>query len=179
MKEVAFCGQRVVEWAARSCKVGENMAHEQLRTIIALAATMLPSFANCHIPAEQHRHEQLTAMQAAFSRFNGGISGTVDTQDLPNFLRYVVASMQPAAMDQQELISRSSELTTRLTDHLPDRRLLTLNDILNATEKILIYPPEVEETEEANERGRLGELPRARGTISRAACRPSHPPPRA
>ena len=83
-----------------------------LLTLAQAAVAMLPS--------EQHRHDQLTAMQAAFSRMNaGGIGGTIERQDLPNFLRYVVASMTSSSLSQGELIARSSVLTQQLVERLP------------------------------------------------------------
>merc|ERR1739848_729772 len=97
-------------------------------------------------------------MTAAFSRFNDGqgVSSVLERRDLPNFLRFVVTSMNSAALGQDEIIARSSDLTKRLMDHLPlQKPTLSLTDILQATERILVYPPATT-AEEGSERGRLG-----------------------
>ena len=59
-------------------------------------------------------------MAGAFSRFGGqGLAGSVDAQELPDFLRYVVASMASPAAAQDQVAARSSELTEQLMQHLP------------------------------------------------------------
>ena len=128
------------------------------RKSVLVLLGVLCSRATSLIPPEQYRHEQLTAMQAAFSRFGGANDGTLDRKDLPDFLRFVVAAMNSAAVPAEQVITRSTELTQKLISHLPpeapDQRL-SLKDILHATEKILVYPePTSEELD--NERGRLG-----------------------
>ena len=81
-----------------------------------LAATLLLSY----LPPEQHRHDQLTAMQAAFSRFSGGgADGSIDRQELPDFVRFVVTAMNSQAVPPEQAIARSTELTQRLMGHLP------------------------------------------------------------
>lgn len=73
-----------------------------------------------NVPPEQHRHAELQAMAGAFSRFGGqGVAGAVEKEELPNFLRYVVASMNSAAMPQEQVVARSSELTKQLMSFLP------------------------------------------------------------
>jgi hypothetical protein len=109
-----------------------------------------------HVPPEQFRHEQLTAVKAAFSRFVGGDDGGVERRDLPEFVRYIVGSMNSQGLTAEQLSARSADLTRRLMVHLPQEApRLTLSDVLRATEKILVYPkpPEAEQT---NERGQLG-----------------------
>lgn len=122
----------------------------------ALAPWLLLSAA--YIPPEQYRHEQLTAMQAAFSRFGGhgdAPTESIAQQDIPDFLRYVVASMNSAALPEAQIISRSTELTQQLMPHLPPKPRLSLEDILRGTERIIKYPqPAADELE--SERGRLG-----------------------
>lgn len=124
--------------------------------LLLSSALMLPPQAAAYTPPEQYRHEQLTAMQAAFSRFGGTEErGTLDRRDLPNFLRFVVTAMNSAALPKDQVIERSTELTSRLMQHLPDSPSLTLDDLLRGTEKIISYPaPTAEEAE--SERGRLG-----------------------
>ena len=119
-----------------------------------LAATLLLSY----LPPEQHRHDQLTAMQAAFSRFSGGgADGSIDRQELPDFVRFVVTAMNSQAVPPEQAIARSTELTQRLMGHLPPGAApLTLSDVLRATEKILVYPKLQPEEEASNERGQLG-----------------------
>jgi len=93
--------------------------------------------------SEQHRHEQLTAMQAAFSRFGSqGAGGALARQDVPNFLRYVVSTMNSVELPQNEFIARSSELTRQLVEYLPPQATqLTLADVVRAADKIIIPPP--------------------------------------
>jgi hypothetical protein len=74
----------------------------------------------CYIPPEQYRHEQITSMQAAFSRFGSqGLEGTVLRQDLPNFLQFVVASMNSRVLPNDQVLSRSVDLTKQLMAQLP------------------------------------------------------------
>ena len=69
---------------------------------------------------EHLRHQEVTAMAGAFSRFGGqGLAGSVDAQELPNFLRYVVSSMASPAAPQDQVVARSSELTEQLMRYLP------------------------------------------------------------
>ena len=69
---------------------------------------------------DYHRHQEVTAMAGAFSRFGGqGLAGSVDAQELPDFLRYVVSSMASPAAAQDQVAARSSELTEQLLQHLP------------------------------------------------------------
>ena len=69
---------------------------------------------------DHHRHQEVTAMAGAFSRFGGqGLAGSVDAQELPDFLRYVVSSMASPAAAQDQVAARSSELTEQLMQHLP------------------------------------------------------------
>ncbi len=125
-----------------------------------------------HIPPEQYRHEQLTAMHAAFSRFSDGdAKGSIDRQELPEFLQYVVTSMNSAATPRDEISSRSAELMQQLIDHMPsDKQNLSLEDLLQGTEKILVYPQPADD-EQANERGRLG----ACSALPLPPCRASPP----
>ena len=83
------------------------------------------------------RHEQLMAVQAAFTRFNGdGVAGTIERHDLPNFIRFVVASMNAAATPQNEIIEQSSVITRRFDDHLPSQASrISLADIMDAAAK--------------------------------------------
>ena len=122
-------------------------------------ALLLLAVGGCdgYVPPAQHRHEQLTAMEAAFSRFSTeGVSGSVDRQDLPNFLRNVIASMSSPGITQDELIARSTRLTTQLMEKLPaEKSRFDLQDILQATEHVIVQPQPTEE-EESVERGRLG-----------------------
>ena len=84
---------------------------------VALVALAMAGY----IPPETYRHEQLTAMQAAFSRFGAqGLQGTIAKEGLANFLRFVVSSMNSAAVPQEQVLERSSELTRQLMPHLPD-----------------------------------------------------------
>ena len=108
-----------------------------------LCCALVARVANALIPPEQVRREQLTATQAAFSRFSAdGIGGTIERQDLPNFLRYVVTSMSTSALPQAELSARSSELTQQLLGHLPPQAVqLSVSDIMQAAEKVLFTPP--------------------------------------
>jgi|TARA_B110000196_G_C20548332_1_gene387623 hypothetical protein len=84
---------------------------------------MLPAFLLCAplVAAREHlRHQEVTAMAGAFSRFRGqGLAGSVDAQELPTFLRYVVSSMASPAAPQDQVVARSSELTEQLMQHLP------------------------------------------------------------
>ena len=58
--------------------------------MLSACAALLLSY----VPPEAYRHEQLTAMQAAFSRFGAqGPSGALARRELPDFLRFVVGSM--------------------------------------------------------------------------------------
>ena len=113
-----------------------------------------------YVPPAEHRHEQLSAMRAAFSRFGAAEGGGIDRQDLPDFLRFVVASMNSAAIPPEQVISRSTELTQQLMSHLPPvdaKARLSLEDILRATDKTLAYPiPTTDDDEGGHERGRLG-----------------------
>ena len=117
------------------------------------------AMAGAYIPHEQQRHDQLSAMSAAFSRFGAAEGGTLARRDLPDFLRFVVASMNSAAMPPDQVAQRSTELTQKLVAHLPsegEKPRLSLEDILQATDKILARtePPMNEDLE--NERGLLG-----------------------
>ena len=91
---------------------------------------------------EAARHEQLGTMRAAFSRFGAqGVDGGIAEADLPNFLRYVVESMNPSAEAHEGVLAHSSELTSRLVEHLPaNRGAYSLQQILDATAKIA--PPD-------------------------------------
>ena len=123
----------------------------------AWIAALMP---HANLPSEQYRHEQLSAMQAAFSRFGAANGGTLDRQELPDFLRFVVASMNSPAVPAEQVIARSTELTQQLMAHIPSHETkprLTLEDILTATEKTLTYPsPASAEDPQDHERGRLG-----------------------
>ena len=123
-----------------------------------LCCALVARVANALIPPEQVRREQLTATQAAFSRFSAdGIGGTIERQDLPNFLRYVVTSMSTSALPQAELSARSSELTQQLLGHLPTQAVqLSVSDIMQAAEKVLITPPTSTDDELSSERGNMG-----------------------
>lgn len=105
---------------------------------------------------DQFRHDHFTSIQAAFSRFSGqGVDGTFERQDLPNFVRFVVGSMD-SAVPQNQLISRSSELTRQILKHLPEHKaVLTLADIMLAASKVFIPPPPPD-TSPAPERERFG-----------------------
>ena len=110
-----------------------------------------------YVPPEEYRHEQLVAMKAAFSRFGAaGPGNTLDKQDLPDFVRFVVGAMNSPAVPAEKVAERSSELTLKLMDHLPsDQPHFSLVDILRGAEQIIEYPtPSAEE--ESYERGRLG-----------------------
>jgi hypothetical protein len=106
---------------------------------------------------DQFRHEQLTAMHAAFSRFNSqGALGAIDRSDLPSFLSYVVGSMEGARASPSEVSTRSAELTQQLSERLPPgKSTLSLGDILSGTEQILDYP-QPSEADAPNDRGRQG-----------------------
>lgn len=122
---------------------------------VALLLTVLHSSWG-YIPPEQHRHEQLTAMQAAFTRFSGGPEGSVDRQDLPNFVRFVVKAMNSPGVPPEQVIARSTELTQKLMEVMPPSAAhYTLSDVLRATERIIEYPTPTEE-ELSDERGQLG-----------------------
>ena len=96
-------------------------------------------------------------MAGAFSRFGGqGLAGSVDAQELPNFLRYVVSSMASPAAPQDQVVARSSELTEQLMRYLPaGKQEFSLEDILQSTEKIIPQPEVATDTTES-ERGQLG-----------------------
>ena len=118
---------------------------------------LLAHAARAMIPTEQQHHDQLTAMQAAFSRFNAeGIGGELDRQDLPNLLRHVVGSMNSELLSQSELSARSSELTQQVVQHLPAHAgRLSLSDLMQATDKVLMRPQPPSD-DESHERGQLG-----------------------
>ena len=110
-----------------------------------------------YIPPQQYRHEQLTAMQAAFSRFGASQGGMLDKQDLPDFLLFVVKAMNSAAMPQDQVVARSSELAQKLVQQLPaGKQQFSLIDILRATEQIIVYPKPPAADEAETERGRMG-----------------------
>ena len=96
-------------------------------------------------------------MQAAFSRFSaGGTDGSIEEQELPNFVRFVVTAMNSPGVPPDQVISRSTELTQRLMSQLPQGApRFTLGDVLRATESIIEYPSATEE-ELSDERGQLG-----------------------
>lgn len=98
-------------------------------------------------------------MRSAFSRFSAAEGGSIDRQDLPDFLRFVVSSMNSAAVPPEQVIARSTELTQQLMEHLPPlatKAQLSLEDILRATEKTLAHPLPAANDEGGHERGRLG-----------------------
>ena len=120
------------------------------------AIMLLVARAAAYIPPEQHRHEQLTSMQAAFSRFSGGPEGSVDRQDLPNFVRFVIEAMNSPGVPPDQVIARSTELAQKLMGELPAQAThFTLGDVLRATERIIVYPKPTEEAP-GDERGQLG-----------------------
>lgn len=111
------------------------------------------------MPPEEYRDEQLTAMQAAFSRFaTGGPSGSIAVTEFPNFVRFVLTAMNSAAVTKEQLIARSTELTMKLMSELPAGAThLKLGDVLRATERIIEYPkPSEEDAANLEERGYLG-----------------------
>ena len=64
----------------------------------AWIAALMP---HANLPSEQYRHEQLSAMQAAFSRFGAANGGTLDRQELPDFLQNCMhRSMNSPAVPQ-------------------------------------------------------------------------------
>ena len=95
------------------------------------------------VPPEQHRHSELQAMAGAFSRFGGqGVAGAVEKEELPNFLRYVVASMNSASVPQEQVIARSSELTKQLMSFLPAGVRPTAATISHAPHHHTTTPPQ-------------------------------------
>ena len=109
----------------------------------------------------QLRHQELTAMAGAFSRFGAqSVQGSVEKAELPNFLRYVVSSSASPSVPQEQVMARSSELTKQLMQHLPaGKQKYSLDDILESTAKIIPeeQPPSAELAPEAeSERGNLG-----------------------
>ena len=124
-----------------------------------------------YVPPEAYRHEQLTAMQAAFSRFGAqGPSGALARRELPDFLRFVVGAMNSAAVPREQVDAKAAELSERLLRQLPaERDELTLADLLGATEGILEYPQPTAEERERGERGRRGakQLRKLRKTLER------------
>ena len=120
--------------------------------VLALVFTSL-----AYIPPEQFRHEQLSAMQAAFSRFSGGdAEGSIERKYLPDFIRFVIKSMNTPGGSPEQVIARSSELTDRILGQLPQGApSYTLGDVLRATESIIVYP-KATEAELNDERGQLG-----------------------
>ena len=107
-----------------------------------MAALLLLAVPPAFAQPEAARQAQLGAMQAAFSRFGTqGVDGAVEQADLPNFLRYVVESMNPHAEAHEGVLAHSSELTSRLVEHLPaNQGAYSLQQILDATAKIA--PPD-------------------------------------
>ena len=110
------------------------------RLLCVLATT---SVAHALLPPDQFRHDQLTGMQSAFSRFGAqGVGGAIEMKDLPNFLRYVVSSMNSAELSPKDLSARATELTRQLLDQLPPNAArFSLSDVMEATGKILLPPP--------------------------------------
>jgi hypothetical protein len=101
--------------------------------------------------------DQLSTMQAAFSRFRAqGLGGHIERAELPSFLQYVVASMNSPAAPQEQVTARSSELTQQLMQHLPlGTGPCSLADILQSTEKIAVRPAAPHD-DESEDRGRFG-----------------------
>ena len=100
--------------------------------MIALLLLLAPQ---AYFPPEDIRHEHLLSMQAAFSRFSGsGPGGSVERQQLPNFVRFVVTNMHSASVPADQVVKKSTELTEKLARHLPrDAEHYTLSDVLRAT----------------------------------------------
>ena len=121
------------------------------------ALLLLAPLACAYVPPEDIRHNQLVAMQSAFSRFSsGGVGGSIAFAELPEFVRFVVTAMNSDGLPAEKVSARSTELTQRLMTHLPKgAERLTLTDVLRATEKIIVYPqPSAEEL--SDERGQQG-----------------------
>jgi hypothetical protein len=143
----------VCVWASPSLS-GRNMRPRiACELLIALPVVL------AYVPPEQQRHEQLVALQATFSRFNGhGLSGTISQDELPNFLRRVVSTMSSPALSQEELAERSSDLTKKFMSHLPSspKQQVSLQELMQVAEK-LIGEPQLPATEDSlPDRGRLG-----------------------
>lgn len=114
-----------------------------------------------HTPLEQHRQEQLGAVQAAFSRFTAqGPDGAIPRLDLQEFVSYVVASMSSAAVPQDQATAQAAELTRRLRERLPpDASRYTLAQILSSTERLIDKLPAddaPDAPEGSSDRGRVG-----------------------
>jgi hypothetical protein len=143
---------------------------------LAVALQLVASY----IPPEQYRHEQISSLQSAFSRFGTqGLDGAIAKQDLPDFLRFVAASMNSPSLPQEQVQDRSAELSKQLMAQLPadvsrtpldtcaagipvvslslrpQRARYSLDDMLRGTERLLVYPPPTQDELES-ERGRLG-----------------------
>jgi len=110
------------------------------------------AFVNAYVPPDQHRHEQLTAMRAAFSRYesNGINAGkAVPKPELTSFLRYVVESMNSPSVqwEQVQIPGTSADFTAKLLERLPaEASAYTLDELLKATEALIEYPaPSAEE----------------------------------
>lgn len=144
-------------WSVRGCGEAERHKNTAMSRfpLLLLATSCLAVVA--YIPPENHRHEQLSAMHAAFSRFGAAGPGKMlDRQDLPDFLRFVVGAMNSPSIPPDKVVERSTELTHRLVSHLPEgASQFSLEDILRGAEKIIDYPTPTAE-EAASERGRLG-----------------------
>lgn len=73
-----------------------------------------------YIPPEQFRHEQITSMQSAFSRFSAqGLEGAIAKHDLPDFLQFVVGSMNSRVLPEEQALSRGADLSAQLMAQLP------------------------------------------------------------
>ena len=122
------------------------------------ALLLLFCHATAYIPPEEYRHEQLSAMQAAFSRFSsGGPEGSVERADLPNFVRFVFTAMNSAGVPQEKVVARSTELTQKLMKQLPASAThFTLSDMLRATEKVIEYPTPTADDLRDEEHGQMG-----------------------
>ena len=114
----------------------------------------LPSLVLLAVAAAQQ--EQLRSMQAAFSRFGSqGVDGGIAEAEMPNFVRYVVESMNPHAEAHEGVLAHSSELTSRLVEQLPAQRgVYSLQQILDAVAKIT--PPDAAHDDADGARPALG-----------------------
>mmetsp|Transcript_27747 Transcript_27747/g.67285 ORF Transcript_27747/g.67285 Transcript_27747/m.67285 type:complete len:191 (+) Transcript_27747:2-574(+) len=123
---------------------------------LRLMAALLLCGALGYVPPEQHVHEQLVAMQSGFSRFGEqGLQGAISREELPRLLRFVFestrsdASLPPAAHAE-----RMAELLT--AQLAPEREQFTLDDLLVAMERTLLYPQSLQEEHYDEPNTRLG-----------------------
>ena len=102
------------------------------RHLLWCFAACLVASTSAYLAPEEIRHEQLTAMQAAFSRFaGGGAEGSIERADLPNFVRFVFKAMNSPGVTPEQVVARSTELTQRLVKQLPqDAAHFSLGDVL-------------------------------------------------